>query len=546
VKTATLVLILLVAGSPVLAGLGLTLAQATTPGGWATMLQFPGLARSLAISVWTGLAGVLIALGLAHLALATAATTAWTERIRTITLPMIALPHLAVGIGLALLLAPSGLLLRMLSPWATGLDQPPDRLWIHDPFGLSLIAGLVVKETPFLVLMLLVARAQVPVERLVLQCRSLGYGRTKAWWVAVAPLLQRQIRLPFAAALVFGMTNVEMAIPLGPSMPPPFSVVLWQWFTASRLELRGAAFAGSVLLLVATLGALAAVFAASRLARAVHHAYATSGARGSSSVVARIGMAAPLGFVAALGVGSVVAIVLRAASPMWRFPSVLPTRIDVRQLVEVAPPLGTALTSTIALGSASAALATAIVLLASEVFCNDAAWRRRVGALLFAPLLLPQLAFLFGVQWLLVRLKLDGTGWAVAWEHTVFALPYTWAILTGSRAALDPRLVTVARSLGAGPIRTWWTVTFPLLLRSTLVAMAIAFSVSAALYLPTLFAGAGRVITVATEAASAAASGNLRVAAVNAAAQAAAPVIALVLSTLAARAVYRNRQGVPT
>jgi putative thiamine transport system permease protein len=128
----------------------------------------------------------------------------------------------------------------------------------------------------------------------------------------------------------------------------------------------------------------------------------------------------------------------------------------------------------------------------------------------------------------------------------VFALPYTWAILAGSRAAHDPRLVIVARSLGAGPIRTWWAVTFPLLMRSTLVAVAIAFSVSAALYLPTVFAGAGRIITVATEAASAAASGNLRVAAINAAAQATAPVIVLALATFVARAVFRNRQGVPS
>ena len=49
---------------------------------------------------------------------------------------------------------------------------------------------------------------------------------------------------------------------------------------------------------------------------------------------------------------------------------------------------------------------------------------RRPGVwLLYAPLLVPQIAFLFGVQIALVRLELDGTLLAVAWTHLVFVLP---------------------------------------------------------------------------------------------------------------------------
>ena len=52
-------------------------------------------------------------------------------------------------------------------------------------------------------------------------------------------------------------------------------------------------------------------------------------------------------------------------------------------------------------------------------------------------------------------------------------------------------------------------------------------------------------MTVATEAASAAASGNLRVAALYGAAQAFAPLAALLIAALIARSVFRHRQGVP-
>ena len=49
----------------------------------------------------------------------------------------------AFAIGLAFLIAPSGWLLRLLSPWATGFEAPPPWPTTQDPWGLGLIAVLV-------------------------------------------------------------------------------------------------------------------------------------------------------------------------------------------------------------------------------------------------------------------------------------------------------------------------------------------------------------------------------------------------------------------
>jgi putative thiamine transport system permease protein len=542
-KLFALALVFAFVGIPVLAGVGITLVKAGDPVAWQELLQFPGTGRMVALSAWTGFVATFVALSFAHLTVALAARAAWAERLRALLLPLIALPHLAVAIGLVLVLAPSGLLMRLVSPWATGFHRPPDWQTVQDPWGLSLILGLIVKETPFLVLMLLGARAQVPVDRLMLQSRSLGYGPLKAWWVGVAPLLQRQIRLPLAAVLVFAVTNVEMAIPLGPAMPPPLAVVLWQWFTASRLELRAQAFAGSILLLIVALGAMVVAWGGCRLARTVLRAYSESGHRGMHGA----GPFRPLAFLPGLSftlaIAAVAALGLRSATPMWRFPAVFGQHFDP-DLAQLAPSLHMAFGSTLTLACATAVAAVALVTFLSESLLEDVRWRARVAVLLFAPLLLPQLAFLFGLQSLLVRLRLDGTWAAVLWEHTLFALPYVWGLLAAARAHLDPRLILTARSLGVGALGSWWAVTLPLQLRPMLLAGAMAFSVSAALFLPTLFAGGGRVMTVATEATSAASSGNLRLAAAYGAAQAVAPLIALILAALIARWLFRNRQGV--
>jgi hypothetical protein len=66
---------------------------------------------------------------------------------------MLAVPHAAFAIGLAFLIAPSGWLLRLLSPWATGFEAPPPWPTTQDPWGLGLIAVLVAKEVPFLLWM---------------------------------------------------------------------------------------------------------------------------------------------------------------------------------------------------------------------------------------------------------------------------------------------------------------------------------------------------------------------------------------------------------
>ena len=545
VKLLALSLLTLVSGVPVLAGLGMTLLKALNPAAWSVVLSTPGIWSSLALSLWTGAVSTVTALLIAHLTVALAGPAQWTGRLRAAILPLLALPHLAVGIGLALLLAPSGLIVRLLSPWLTGFAQPPDWMTIQDPFGLSLIIGLVTKETPFLALMLLGALTQVPSEPLMLASRTLGYGRLKAWLVSVAPALQRQIRLPIAAVFVYGATNVDMAIPLGSQTPQPLSIVLWQWYTNSRLDLQDAAYAGSIMLLGATLLGLISLAGAGRAGAALLRRVATSGRRAATDRALRTAFSSLPLAVAVLGGGALLALALRAASQMWRFPRVLPEHLGWKAFGDAAPAATPSLTMTLTIAALVAIAAVALTLAVVELLADKPRWTRAVGLWLFLPLVVPQLAFLFGLAWLTTRLRLEGTLLAVIWTHLLFALPYTWGILATARAALDPRFQLAARVLGAAPLRAWWTVTAPLLTRSALLAASLAFAVSAALYLPTLFTGAGRIVTIATEAASAAASGALHIAALYGALQAALPLLAFAVTSTAAHIVYRRFGGVP-
>jgi putative thiamine transport system permease protein len=544
-KWAAILILCVMAGVPVAAGLAGGLAVGFSGTAWRDLLSTPGLARSLGLSVWTGTAATALAVALAHLTLALAWTKGWSGRLRAISLPLLASPHLALAIGLVLLLSPSGLLLRMVSPWATGFVQPPDWATVQDPLGIALIGGLVIKETPFVILVLLGALSQVNAERLTLQSSALGYGRLKGWLIAVAPLLHRQGRLAIAAVLIFGVTNVEVALPLGPSAPPTLSILLLRWFNAPDLAWRPQAFAGTWLLFMTTIGCLAAVYGSTALAKRLWCRWATSGARALHDSLLSWLVAAATAVALGLGLLAVAALLLRTVGGAWRFPRVVPNHVSLDAWRSVAPDLGASLAATISLGLLTAGVTVIIVLMAAETLDDHPLARRRIGSALFIPLLLPQMVYLFGWQVLLVRWGLDGTRLAVAWSHVVFALPYVWAVLADARAALNPSYRDTAHVLGAGRARTWFTVTAPLMLRSILLAGALAFSVSVAVYLPTLFAGAGRVSTLATEAAASIASGNLRSAAANAAAQVLAPFAMFGATAVLGHALFHHRRGVP-
>ncbi len=538
-------LLFCVSALPALAGLTAAFWVGLDPAAMSRVVATPGIGLSIASSFWTGSVATVLALLLAHLAVALAVSGNWQRRLNALILPLLAMPHLAIGIGLALVLAPSGVLLRLLSPWATGFELPPDWLIVNDPAGLSLLAGLVLKETCFLVMALGAALGQVPAARLQTLSATMGYGPLKSWLATVAPALQQQIRLPLAAVFVFGISNVEMAIPLGPDLPPTFSVLLWRWFTDPDPAIHAQAYAGTLLLFVGGIAAILAANFIGGLARKLLRASAESGARRNTEWPVRRLIAAVLASGFILGLLSIVAIGLRAFSRQWRFPALLPDHSSSDIWTDVAALSASVATTTLALAAATALLGVALVLPAAERCKQSADARRQIGAWLFLPLLLPQMTFLFGVQVLLIRMRIDGTFIAVLWSHLIFALPYLWGLLAPARAAIDPRFDQVAATLGVSPAKRWLTVTAPLLARSTLLALALAVSVSVALYLPTLFAGAGRIATAASEAAAAAGSGNLRLAAAHAILLAVIPLCIFAIAYATGSLLFRHRRGVP-
>ncbi|MGL6215609.1 ABC transporter permease subunit, partial [Billgrantia desiderata] len=212
-------------------------------------------------------------------------------------------------------------------------------------------------------------------------------------------------------------------------------------------------------------------------------------------------------------------------------------------LPALAGPVAT--TALIAIGATLIALALTLAALENEQRTGrQPAQGRLLSALtlLYLPLIVPQIAFLFGLVVVMESLGTRPTHALVIFGHLLFVLPYVFLSLAESYRRFDPRWSQLAVSLGASRNGAFWRVRLPLLLAPLLTAAAVGLAVSIGQYLPTLLLGAGRVPTVTTEAVSLAAGGNRRVIGVWAMVQASLPLVGFVIAVGLPRLLWRNRR----
>ena len=511
---------------------------------WRALWATPGIAASARLSLTTGFVTTAVSVAIVVGFSAGWHGTRLFGRMQRLLSPLLSVPHVAVAFGFAFLLAPSGWLFRALSPWATGFERPADLIIVQDPLGLSLAAGLVLKEVPFLLLMTLAALGQVNSGPSRTLARTLGYGRATAWLKAVLPQIYPQIRLPIFAVLAYATSVVDVALVLGPSTPPPLAVQLLRWFHDPDLAMRYTASAGALLQLGLVVVAITAWYGLERLAAALGRVWTRTGWRGPRDAVARCLAAGAIGLACAGALASLVGMALWSVAGVWRYPDFLPSRWTMANWQGHIEGLVVPAWNTISVGLAAAAIALVLTLGCLE---NEQRHGRRpshrVLWLLYLPLLVPQVAFLFGAQVLLVWADQDGSWQALVWSHLVFVLPYVFLSLSDPYRALDDRYPRIARCLGASPVRVLWRVKLPMLLRPALVALAVGFAISVGLYLPTVFAGGGRFATLTTEAVSLAAGADRRVIGVYAFVQLLLPFIGFSLALAVPAWLYRDRRA---
>ncbi len=534
-KRAALAAPLVLFALPLALALPLAVAQAADASAWRALWADPQLPRALALSVVSALFSSLLAL-LTCLGLITHlhGTPLW-RRMTGALAPMLALPHAAFAIGLALLLMPAGLLARVIAPLA-GWSAPPDWPTVNDPQAIGLTLVLFGKELPFLLwnAVALLNRPDVAaaVKGWLASGATLGYLPCAVWWRVLWPLLLPRLAWPLLAVLAYSLTVVDLALIVGPSSPPTLAVIAWQGLQDGDAARNGegaaaALLLGGLLLLIALIAA-----AGWRMALRAWLRSALDGRRRTRGLLA--GTTARALLHGLLALYAVVALLLLASSfvGVWTFPSLLPQAWASEAWAQVRAN-GGVLGLSAGLATFAGLASLALVLCWFEA--TPAAWDARVMPLVLAPLVIPSLLLMAGLYTLALHLALDGTLAGLAWVHTLVTLPYVFVALAPAWRSFDRRFEWTALALGRSRWAFWWRIKAPLLAAPLAAALAVGFAVSVAQYLPTQFIGAGRHTTVTTEAVTLASGGQRHTAAAFAVLQALLPAIGFGLAAWVGR-----------
>ncbi len=540
--------------APVVAGLAATILPALGfhPAlnrydiGLKCLLQFfslPGAGRSLQLTIWTGFLATALAFGLAMLFSASFCHTRFFRCAQCLLSPLLAMPHSALAIGLVFLLAPSGWIFRLASG-ALGITRPPNVITVQDDWGLSFVFAVLLKAVPYLTLMTTAALGQVQPARSLALARAMGYGVFGAWIRTVFPRIYPLIRLPVYAVLAFSMSVVDVALVMAPSNPPTLSVFVLRLFNSKDLAMQLPGAAGALVLFLIVVGSIGLWRVGEILVARVGRRIYSSGRRGGSGTVSRSLAAGIMIMLLLFSFSALMVLALWSLADWWRFPDAFPHAFTLTTWTRHIGAVGRPAFVTFVTGISAVLVSLALVLLCLENEDRMGSINRsRTLLLLYIPLLVPQMAFLFGTQVLFIRLGIVG-GWiGLIWAHVLFVLPYVFLSLADPWRSLDTRYRRSALCLGASPWKVFFRVKLPMLLKPMSVACAIGFAVSAGEYLPTVFAGAGRFATLTTEAVTLASGGDRRVLAVYVFLQAVMPLAVYLMAIVLPGWMHRHRAG---
>jgi len=501
------------------------------------------------LSLFIGVGATLLAMAGAFLLLATFYQSSWLEKVQGLLSPFLVFPHAAAAIALLFVLSPSGIFARLMV--LGGDDVPPvagSSFFPYDEFGFSVLLALSLKELPFIILMALSVMSQ-PLIKKKLLCyvnvgSSLGYSPTASFFKLVAPSIFTQIKLPILAVLVFATSNVEIPLILGSNNPSTLAVAIMHWFNHIDLSMRLLASGAAVLQVAVSGVALLLFFAVEHFLMYLGKQSLIKGRRhGADALVRGIGYGIVSLYVILIST-VIYAVVMYSIAKHWSFPALLPEGVTFLHWGTALEALATPLVNSLLLGMLVSTSAMLLVLFTLESEQLKPAARHANSAFsisLFLPLLVPGVAFLYGLVWF-QQLVLQNAVWFHTYiAHMVYVVPYVFLSMAVAYRKFDNRYAMVAQSLGKTPWQVFYRIKLPLMLNAILVAWALGLAISFSQYLPTLLASGGTIATITTEAVASVSGSSTRLTAVYVIIQGAMPLIGFVIAWNLPGVLMKNR-----
>lgn len=132
--------------------------------------------------------------------------------------------------------------------------------------------------------------------------------------------------------------------------------------------------------------------------------------------------------------------------------------------------------NSIGIGLATMLLTMVLVIPASFAMVRQRFFGRSVvNLILMMPMIVPHIVMALGYYSYFSHLRIIHSPLGVVLAHTCLSVPVSYLIIAAALKGFDRNLERAAMNLGAGPLRTFWEVTFPVLRPGFLVGGLFAF-----------------------------------------------------------------------
>lgn len=218
--------------------------------------------------------------------------------------------------------------------------------------------------------------------------------------------------------------------------------------------------------------------------------------------------------------GPLTNLLFWAVAEQWYYPHKLPVTYGFKYWEEVFKPTGNSMLSLWT--SLLIAVLTVVACLAVSIPAGYALARRSLPwrALIMLAFLLPQafpaVPIYINIARIFYGYGLNGTITGVVLVHTTHGLVFSVWIATAAFAAVDRELEEAARSIGASPLRSFFTVTLPLAAPGIMASAIFVFLESLDEFTGTFFVGVPDVTTLPLLLFTASMEGNYQIASITA------------------------------
>jgi putrescine transport system permease protein len=135
---------------------------------------------------------------------------------------------------------------------------------------------------------------------------------------------------------------------------------------------------------------------------------------------------------------------------------------------------------TLRVAAVSATAATVLGTLAAIALVRMGRFRGRLlfSGMVYAPLVVPEVILGLSLLLLFVSIDVDRGFWTVTLAHTTFTMCFVTVVVQSRLIGFDRSLEEAAMDLGAPPLKTFMSVTLPLIFPAIAAGWVLAFTLS--------------------------------------------------------------------